>query len=338
MNNDSIGLCYYPTTTVFIDDNKGYLDYMKLNLADVIPCQFFDAPDVFLDHFKQNYQHKTFIDNCILNNTDHDSDENFSINFDINAIHQYVYNPNRFAEISTLVVDYSMPSMNGLELCQQIRQLNKEIRIIMLTGEADQTLAVNAFNAGLINKFIVKNNTDITRATLDSVLQQQQDYFLALSDSVLNKKTKQAKQILLSLDDPNFINLFVKIKQQHRIVEYYSVTNTGSLLMLDENAKPSWLAILSDDQMAAFYVTAEYGGSSQEILSALKDKKKIPFILSNEADYVLPNDWDDYFYPANLLKGQTDYYYAYITEHKNYLGNSKILSLKSYLDNIDFKN
>ena len=143
-----------------------------------------------------------------MNNTDHDSEENLSINFDINGLHQTVYNHNRFSEISTLVVDYSMPSMNGIELCQQIKKINKEIRIIMLTGEADQTLAVNAFNAGLINKFIVKNNADIVGATLESVLQQQKDYFLSLSDSVLNKKTRQTKRILLNLDDQNFIDLF----------------------------------------------------------------------------------------------------------------------------------
>ena len=44
MNSTSTSLCYYPTTTVFIDDNKGYLDYMKLNFADVIPCQFLILP------------------------------------------------------------------------------------------------------------------------------------------------------------------------------------------------------------------------------------------------------------------------------------------------------
>ena len=106
--------------------------------------------------------------------------------------------------------------------------------------------------------------------------------------------------------------------------------------MLDENANASWLAILSDEHISAFYATAEYGEASQEILSALKEKKKIPFILSTEADYVLPNDWDNYFYPAKLLKGQVDYYYAYITDHKNYIDNKKILSLKIYLDTMNF--
>lgn len=338
MNNTSISLCYYPTTTVFIDDNKGYLDYMKLNLADVIPCQFFDAPDIFLDNFKQRYQYKTFIDHCINNNTDHDSDEQLTINFDINALHQLAFNSNRFAEISTLVVDYSMPSMNGLELSQQIKQLNKNIKIIMLTGEADQELAINAFNAGLINKFIVKNTTTLMDSTLTSIIEQQKDYFLSLSDTVFNQATRQAKQILLNLNDPNYIDLFHKISEQYHIVEYYLVNNTGSMLMLDKNAKMSWLAMLTDEQITALYTTAQYGQASEETLKTLSERKKIPFILPIEADHILPSHWNSYLYPAKLLKGQLDYYYAYITDYKHYLTREKILSLKNYLDNIDFKN
>lgn len=305
---------------------------MKLGLVDVMPCLFYNDPGNFLDYFKNSYKHKPFINRCIQQNRDNDSNNHIIIDFDINALYQLIYDETRFAEITTLVVDYSMPGINGLELCQQIRKLNKYIKIIMLTGEADKELAVHAFNEGLINKFITKNTSNIMEQVLQDINEQQNNYFLELSEILLNQTTKLAKQILLHLDDTSYINLLNTTCQKHNIVEYYVINNSGSMLLLNQEAKLSWLAIANNEQMNGFYTTAEFWHTSKAILEALKLKQKIPFIFSADEDEISPNKWDLYMYPAKQLIGQCNYYYAYIDNYKDSINKDKILSLSRYLN------
>ena len=77
---------------------------------------------------------------------------------DLFSSYEKIYDDNRFAGISTVVLDYNM-STDGLELSKQIRRNCSYIKIIMLTGEADENLAIEAFNEGLIDKFIRKSST-----------------------------------------------------------------------------------------------------------------------------------------------------------------------------------
>ena len=71
----------------------------------------------------------------------------------------HIYNKERFGETSVVVVDFAMPQMNGEEFCRKLGQLKgNSVKIIMLTGEADEEMAVRLFNAGVIDKFLRKGN------------------------------------------------------------------------------------------------------------------------------------------------------------------------------------
>jgi CheY-like chemotaxis protein len=58
-----------------------------------------------------------------------------------------------------LVVDYSMPGKNGLEVLKELNGIPAEC--ILLTGMADEQLAVKAFNDKLIAQFIQKHSADV---------------------------------------------------------------------------------------------------------------------------------------------------------------------------------
>ncbi|WP_339728633.1 response regulator [uncultured Gimesia sp.] len=51
--------------------------------------------------------------------------------------------------------DWNMPNMDGLELLKEIRQLNKEIPVIMITTEAERARVVTAIQAG-VSDYLVK--------------------------------------------------------------------------------------------------------------------------------------------------------------------------------------
>lgn len=57
--------------------------------------------------------------------------------------------------IETVISDYRMPGMDGLETLVEIRRMNPEITRIMLTGYATLTSAIEAVNAG-IDGFLTK--------------------------------------------------------------------------------------------------------------------------------------------------------------------------------------
>jgi len=51
--------------------------------------------------------------------------------------------------------DWNMPNMDGLQLLKEIRLLNKEIPVIMITTEAERARVVTAIQAG-VSDYLVK--------------------------------------------------------------------------------------------------------------------------------------------------------------------------------------
>jgi DNA-binding NarL/FixJ family response regulator len=56
-----------------------------------------------------------------------------------------------------IVADISMPQLNGIEAARQIKQTDKNIKIVFLTMHPDATYAANAFEAGA-SGFVLKHS------------------------------------------------------------------------------------------------------------------------------------------------------------------------------------
>ncbi|WP_298867484.1 response regulator [uncultured Gimesia sp.] len=63
-----------------------------------------------------------------------------------------LYNAGTF---DIVLSDWNMPNMDGLQLLKEIRLLNKEIPIIMITTEAERARVVIAIQAG-VSDYLVK--------------------------------------------------------------------------------------------------------------------------------------------------------------------------------------
>lgn len=57
---------------------------------------------------------------------------------------------------SLMITDYHMPSMSGIELVIQMHKVEPDTINVLLTGNADVEMAVNAINEGHLFRFLLK--------------------------------------------------------------------------------------------------------------------------------------------------------------------------------------
>lgn len=334
-----VNICFHPTLIRLVDDNETQLKHLMLHLTGQwkLACQVYSNPQKALNFLTKEYQADPFTNRCLLNKEDNEF-EHVVVDFNIKAIHQEIYNHKRFNEMAVLVVDYAMPGINGMELCWRLKKHNPFLKIIMLTGEAGKDLAVEAFNEGIIDKFIMKSTPDLLQVLAKNIDELQKAYFLKLSEIALGKITGSPECKLSCLEDPVFAELFQKLCDTHRIVEYYLVDNQGSFLLVDAQGRISWLAMASEELMQTYANLAEDDKAPASIVAGLKSKKMMPFFFSDKDFDVRPAEWHKYLHPANKLQGKETYYYTYIINSNLYeIAADKIVSYQQFLLNNDEK-
>jgi len=330
--------CYFPTTVLLIDDDRKYLNKLKLELdIERAVYQLYSSPQDALQFLTHDYHPDPFSKRCVLHPEETLSDYR-DIAVNVRAIREETFNPHRFEQISVLVVDYAMPGMTGVELCQQLK--DNTIKKLMLTGEADEKIATEAFNSGIIDKFIRKDDPQFSTSLNAAIAELQQDYFQALSAIIINSLTQNPQHHPFScLDDPVFIQLFNKLHVKHHFSEYYLTDAEGSFMFLNFEGKPSWLIVKEEDSMQGAYETALYADVTPDIdtLKALEQRQLMAYFHSDADVALLPGQWQQagMLHPAKKLSGRQTYYYAYINDPKAYDTQAdKVLSYKAYLDQL----
>jgi len=74
MKLSRINLCYYPTTIALLDDNNEFLEALELKISKYMPLSFYDSPQKALKFFLEEYKVMPFINRCIANNDEENSD------------------------------------------------------------------------------------------------------------------------------------------------------------------------------------------------------------------------------------------------------------------------
>ncbi len=337
MSDDKIACYYYPTTVVFLDDKEDYLDSVLFELDANIKPKKFTHPKELIKYLKDIYERDRFIQQLLLSLKNKESDseneyvnvEHSLIDVDVFGIHKKIYNANRFNEIIIVVIDYAMPTMNGLEVCKALE--GKLFKFIMLTGQATPETAIEGFNEGLIHRFVRKEDHDFIGKLQSAIFELQIQHFQELSVPIIRALETS---IISSLGDPVFAKFFNKFCQEKDIVEYYLVNESGCFLMLDINAKPSWLVVKNEKEMNYYQDIAIDNLAPQNVIDELKNRKKVLFLLTQKDDTdVSVDEWVSYMHPTTKLEGKYgNYYYAYVTNSPVYDKNlDKIVSHKDFL-------
>jgi CheY-like chemotaxis protein len=331
MHRFSIPTCYFPSTALFLDDSRDFLLNFVLQLDENVSYRIFDAPLEALDCLnKKRCEVDLLSRHCLSEYTEAKNCPltNHTINLDLAAIHAEIYNPSRFSEISVVVVDYAMPGMDGLEFCRRME--NSNIKKILLTGQADENMAISAFNEGLIHRYIKKSDVNVAELITKSIYDLQLEYFQSMSEMVVRMLSVNSPSCL---QDKKFSSFFRQLCKEHRILEYYLLDNSGSFLMLNVDAEMSFLIVKNAADLRLQYDYALDNGASNAILDQLANGEKILGVWQANEQW---KDWSHYLVDANRLIADETYYYAYVQDNIPFdFRQKKILSYHRYLEEMD---
>jgi len=293
---------FHSTKVIFIDDDADTLDFLVklLNLKNK-PHQTFDNPAQGLEYINADTYRQELVERLVVPN----DEEEFCYQSD--AIAHELFNQERYDQISVLVVDYDMPGMTGLEVCARIH--NPFVKKILLTGAADESLAIDAFNKGLIYQFIRKQDPQFIEKLQDAIKTAQQQYFQEISE--LPVRIMAARYDSTALVDPAFKIHFDHIVNKHRIIEYYLVEAMGNFIMIDDQHQVHCLITL-DQGLVEVYLNCKSSETlSAEQITAIEQKKLVPCYYDPFNQFGFENpQLSQYLHKPIIVQGAQRPYYC----------------------------
>lgn len=151
----------------------------------------------------------------------------------------------RFTLTQVCVVDYSMPAMSGLKVLSELTGWTGSR--VLLTGRADEQLAVSAFNSGLIQQFIPKQSPDI-RLRLTETIQQLRRKPEARHEQIWRSTLSREQSAFVN--DPVIATALDKLADKQDWVEHVVIGEPFGVLALDNLARAMWLQLEPSDRLA----------------------------------------------------------------------------------------
>lgn len=306
-------LYYHPTSVLLLDDDAGFIANLMLNLDGTFNYIKQTVPSLAIQYINSN--------STLSSNNQKYAQLNFSsdqadpatqateikINIQLKTIHEKIYDPNRFNMLSSIIIDYHMPHITGLEVCHAIRK-DSAIRKIMLTGNTEFDSAIHAFNNNLIQKYIVKNNKKMIPTINEVLISESQLFFASQTESLYKSITTLTKTCL---DKAYYHQLFTQCYYSANAVEYYLLDIYGSSVFIDEQANVSYLIIMPDKQFDNLYNILLQYDAPITLLDLVK-KKTAPYLYSKEDYDISPLNWESKMIPFKPLDSQQKYFFCYL--------------------------
>ena len=325
MNNISQPhICFFPTLTVLIDDKQEFLDSITLKLDNQSQSyKLFTNARQAIEYIKTNYKKSQWFYNHIKSLEEEKQDHKV-IELNIHDIYKQIYNKDRFDIITSVIIDYDMPKINGLDVAKELHDLN--LSKIFLTGTADEKLAVGAFNNKLIDGFIAKSSEIIYQEIDNRIKEGANLYFKEVSKSVSPYAIGE-NNIIIS--NPQFIELFNTLISEKNIVEYYMTESNLSYLFLNKYGRGDMLFLFPNDHLDLMYQMAKEENVAKPILTQLKSKEKmLCFYDFKESTFSFTDNFEPYLVDTKKINfGGVDYYYGY---QEDVLNDEKAISFYKF--------
>ncbi|MBA2962525.1 MULTISPECIES: response regulator [Ramlibacter] len=154
----SFPLFHRPGTVVFLDDDPDYLEMLALVLPRQWHVRLFARPT---DCIAKLREEPPFWEADAWNQQQLVDHWRAGRPLVPQILDYWARSTERYALSRACVVDFSMPGMDGLQVLSELQDWSGAR--VLLTGQADEQVAVDAFNRGLIEQFIAKQMPEMSR-------------------------------------------------------------------------------------------------------------------------------------------------------------------------------
>ncbi|AWN17384.1 response regulator [Salinisphaera sp. LB1] len=260
---------FHPTQIVLVDDDIDFLGNLSLQLDADLAYLLFDSTHKALGYLNGRQPNGTARDRFFkaVPNGHGDSGKNHreSLALDISALHREMQASDRFAQISVALVDYAMPQMNGLEFCRQIK--DPHVKKILFTGVATESVAVDAFNHGIIDQYIRKHEHAVYDTLNQAIRQFQQEYIRDVFTAAADVFPVDLPGLL---KEPAVARLIERLRADQGLVEYYLAVEPTGFVFADAAGQVKRVVIQSRDERAHEAQRARAAGAPAAIVDGLE--------------------------------------------------------------------
>jgi CheY-like chemotaxis protein len=172
--------------------------------------------------------------------------------------------PQRYSLSSIGVVDYAMPAATGLDVLKMSPPW-PPFRV-MLTGKADEHIAVRAFNEGLIDRYVTKQSPDLVQQLI-TILRQHYNAPMDFHEGSWRSALRKSQQ--LCLQDREVQSALQNWLKEHACIEYVILPEPFGMLALDVTGHAHWLQFEMYKDLAAAVDLATAAGHDAATIEAI---------------------------------------------------------------------
>ncbi|MGA0570293.1 response regulator [Variovorax sp. VNK109] len=262
----SFPLFHTPGTIIFLDDDPDYLDMLALVLPPQWHIELYVRPHDCIERLHvepPRWEADAWTQQQIIERWRDGSPLIPQI------LRYWNEHPGRYDLTRVLVVDYSMPAMDGLQVLDGI--VDWPGSRVLLTGQADEQIAVNAFNRGLIDQFIAKQMPDISRRLVEAVQRLLVSTSERQSRSWRATLTPEQTALLRSPAVVRELNEGVA----KRWVEHVVIGEPFGILGMDAQGTVDWLQLEDASRLADLAELAEAADLPGQAVADIRQGRKL---------------------------------------------------------------
>lgn len=262
----SFPLFHRPGSVVFLDDDPDYLEIMAMVLPRQWHLRMFLRPARCIYHLHReprSWEHDRRAHQTMV--------ELWRQGTPLipQVLHYWARTPERHALTHVCVVDFSMPGMDGLQALSELTAWPGAR--ILLTGQADERVAVGAFNRGLIDRYIPKQDPDVAALLTEAI------------ETLRDRPHQQHSAIWRSTLGPDQLDLLGSADVQQALgryaarqwVEYIVIGQPFGILGMDALGQVSWLQLETREGLPAAAELAELQGLDAQGLHDLRTGRSL---------------------------------------------------------------
>jgi CheY-like chemotaxis protein len=253
--------CYHKSSVLVLDDDPLFLESFDFQFGSELNCRTFTHPDAAIEHLALTPNWRATLEQCIAGQSAEtdpaDPTRKFTVS--ISPLRTTFDNDLRFDCVSVAIVDYDMPRMNGVQFCRNIRHTG--VKTLLLTGKAGLETAVNAFNEGMIDCFLQKQDPQISNTMRTEIARLQQLYFRDVLGPVRAVLTADSRHFLC---DPAVVRFLEQQLEQAKAGEYCISEQPLGVVVRNDNGAESFILLSDiDDAMACAQRVAQRGAAPE---------------------------------------------------------------------------